>query len=74
MSLQALITVSVLPCELHSNVFLLGKKICIYVFGKKEMPIMSTICYLGPRFSEFSTSNDTHTDAHKIYDLTFDNF
>ena len=41
---------------------------------KQEIPIMSTICYLGPRFSEFNTPNSTHVDAHKIYDLGFVNF
>jgi len=35
---------------------------------------MSTICYLGPRFSEFSMPSGTHMDARKIYDLTFINF
>jgi len=35
---------------------------------------MSTVCYLEPRFSEFNMPNDTHIDAHKIYDLTFVNF
>jgi len=35
---------------------------------------MSTICYLGPRFSEFNVPNGTYMDAHKIYDVTFVNF
>jgi len=30
---------------------------------------MSTIYYLGPRFSEFNMPNSTHIDAYKIYDL-----
>ena len=58
--------------SMYSNVFLLGKRIRIYVFGKKEMlTIMPTIFYLGPRFSEFNMPNGTHMVAHKIYDLTF---
>jgi len=39
MSLEALFTVSVgyCTCELYSDVFLLGKKLRMYVFGKKDM-------------------------------------
>jgi len=53
---------------------LLGKKIRICVFGKKDMqPIMSTSCYLGPVFSYLRNSiclNGSHMDARKICDLT----
>ena len=35
---------------------------------------MTTICYLGPRFSEFNMPNSIHIDAYNIYDLRFVNF
>jgi len=44
-------------CEMYNLIFLLGKKIRIYIFGKKGMlPMMSTSCYLGPGFSYLRNS------------------
>jgi len=42
---------------MYSNVFLLGKKIRIYVFGKKDRWHMkSTSCYLVPSISFLTNS------------------